>query len=325
MSKISSPISPRLRPREPVGAPVSSPPPLPPAPSPKTEPAGLRVLLRLPNVAAASPASRTARFRFADRLFSTLRRKYAALSLVVFIVCVSAMLLRGKRTSPPQDDAAEAPRWNSAVAAPRSVAVPKGDGVARGASAPAGANVQMTVAPPHDDRPLPWQPAPTPFGNAAYRPAVEASAANRSFAGPTSTSSSNPNLSASKPSFGDSTPSMASHYPGRDDAADRTATTRWLPPTWAAAPSDPPKDVRVAQRPSGPIGGPYGGAALSERTPSAMLPQAVQQPAIRDTSGLGPSIYSQHADPSGQVRLENRIDAPPIQPGYAPGGTQGPR
>lgn len=330
MSNSLYPISPRLRSREPVGAPVSLPPPLPQAPSPKTEPAGLRVLLRLPNVAAASSASSVPRFRFADRLFSTLRRKYAALSLVVFIVCVTAMLLRGRRTSRPQEEAAEAPRWNAAVASPQAGStsspqagpLPKGDGAARGFAASRGAGVPSDAAQPRDEGPVPWHPAPTPSGDSAYRPAVDAGANNRSFAAATTPVPANPNPNASRPSTVDSVPNMASRYPGREDAADRTATTRSLPPTWPAAPSDPPRDFRTAQRPSGPIGGQYGGAAPSGPSPSAMLPHAIQQPApaVPDTSGVGPSIFTRGADPSGQARFMNRIDAPPIQPEYGPGG-----
>ncbi|HKD35436.1 MAG TPA: hypothetical protein VKB78_01510, partial [Pirellulales bacterium] len=111
-----------MRSREPVGASLPSSPPQQALSTLKNEPSTLRVLLRMPNVAVESAVASSPRFRIVkrlfstDRLFSTLRRKYAALSLVVFVICLGALLLRGKRTSHPQDEAGEAPRWNAAIA-----------------------------------------------------------------------------------------------------------------------------------------------------------------------------------------------------------------
>jgi hypothetical protein len=101
-------ISPRLRTREPVAA-ASGTPSAPASSNPS-----LRVLIRLPNVAA--PTAATARFQFANKLFSTLKRRYAAAAFAVFVVCMVALLLRGKHGTAAHDDSgSDAPPWNGAV------------------------------------------------------------------------------------------------------------------------------------------------------------------------------------------------------------------
>src|SRR5438105_4754069 len=89
MSVTPPTISPRLRSREPIGAAVSAPKPA------HDDTPALRVLIRLPHVALHSGTS--PRFKFATKLFSTLKRKYAAAAFALFVVCMVAMLLRGKR------------------------------------------------------------------------------------------------------------------------------------------------------------------------------------------------------------------------------------
>jgi hypothetical protein len=101
-------ISPRRRAREPVAAASG----MSPAPAPSNP--SLRVLIRLPNIAA--PSTATARFQFANKLFSTLKRRYAAAAFAVFVVCMVALLLRGKRGATAHDDSgSDAPPWNGAV------------------------------------------------------------------------------------------------------------------------------------------------------------------------------------------------------------------
>jgi hypothetical protein len=241
-----------------------------------------------------------------------LRRKYAALSLVVFIICVAAMLLRGRRTSRPQDEAGDAPRWNTAVSAPQASPLPKVEAAARGFATPAAANTQMTAVRPRDEGPLPWRAAPTPSGDAGYRPAVDASAGNRAFAGPTALAPTNPAANASILSTGNSVPEMASRYPGRDAVADRTAQTRSLPPTW---PSGPQTDYRTAQRPAAPVAGPFTGGLPAAPSPVAAPNES--QPAYNG------SIFTRGADSSGQAHLMNQIGPPPAQPSYDPAGAQG--
>src|SRR5437868_10802916 len=107
----------------------------------------LRVLIRLPNVAANSKTS--PRLKFATKLFSTLKRKYAAAAVAVFVVCMVAMLLRGKRGATPHDDAiGEAPRWNAPVT------------VAPGKDAPPRPAVQSTAIQPRTDGPTPLPSGP---------------------------------------------------------------------------------------------------------------------------------------------------------------------
>ena len=131
-------ISPRLRSRQPIMAADSAPQPV------RLETPGLRVLIRVPNVASVSTAS--PRLVFASRLFSTLKRKYAAGAFAVFVVCMVAMLLRGKREAAPHDETgAEAPHWNSAVT------------VAPSKSKPSAPITQSAASQPHgDDVPMPW-------------------------------------------------------------------------------------------------------------------------------------------------------------------------
>ena len=200
-------ISPRLRSRQPIVAEDSIPHPVRP------ETRGLRVLIRLPNVASDSIDS--PRFKFASRLFSTLKRKYAAAAFAVFVVCMVAMLLRGKRGVAPHDETgADAPRWNSAVTVSPSKPGP---------SAPI---LQSAASQPHSDGPMPW-PAQQSSVDPSRRLAPEAGSLNKAAASPSTAAAANSTGSAKW----DIPPAMPTRYPLREAMADRAAT-RALPAAW---------------------------------------------------------------------------------------------
>jgi hypothetical protein len=209
MSFTPSNISPRLRSRQPHAPVESAPQPI------RLETPGLRVLIRLPNVASDSTAS--PRFKFASRLFSTLKRKYAAAAFAVFVVCMVAMLLRGKRGAAPHDEAgADAPRWNSAVT------------VGPGKPAPSAPILQSAANQPHSDGPMPWS-AQQSSVDPSRRLAPETGSFNKAATGP-STAAANPTGSARW----DNVPTMSPRYPLREAMNDR-APTRALPPPWPAS------------------------------------------------------------------------------------------
>ncbi|HEV2970807.1 MAG TPA: hypothetical protein VGY55_12620 [Pirellulales bacterium] len=134
-------ISPRLRSREPLAAASHTPPAAVPG-NPL-----LRVLIRLPNIAAPSTAA--ARFQFANKLFSTLKRRYAAAAFAVFVVCMIAMLLRGKHgTAVHNDLGSDAPPWNGAVT------------VSPVAEGPGQRMVESAESQSRIGKSPPWSPAP---------------------------------------------------------------------------------------------------------------------------------------------------------------------
>jgi hypothetical protein len=209
-------ISPRLRSRQPIVAADSIPHPVRP------ETRGLRVLIRLPNVASDSTDS--PRFKFASRLFSTLRRKYAAAAFAVFVVCMVTMLLRGKRGAAPHDEeaGADAPRWNSAVTAAPSKAGP---------SAPI---LHSAASQPHSDVPVPWDQQSSVEPSRRLAPDIGSS--NKAAPTPSPAASANSTGSARW----DNLPVMANRYPFREAMADR-AQNRALPSAW------PGSENRAAQ------------------------------------------------------------------------------
>lgn len=178
---INSPpsISPRLRGREPVGI---TPPVVPMRPP---EQPGLRVLIRLPQI--TPPSASAGRFQFAasmfTTMFTTLKRRYAAVAFGIFVVCVAVMLIRGKRPAPPQDDGGEAPRWTSAVtvspskpaaAAPIAIQTPKAVQQPATAIAPridaAIAPRNETAAAPRNEATAPWALGPQRGADTARQP-----------------------------------------------------------------------------------------------------------------------------------------------------------
>ncbi len=121
MSTLPATISPRLRSRESGSLPIAT---IAPAPTVAAH-SKLRVLIRLPHVAAESKAS--ARFQVAVGLLAAVRRSYAAAAFVVFLVAMVAMLLHGKSGETTRNDHdSEAPRWNSAVTVPAVQQPPSG-------------------------------------------------------------------------------------------------------------------------------------------------------------------------------------------------------
>lgn len=241
-------ISPRLRSRQPIMAAESAPQPA------RLEAPGLRVLIRLPNVASDSTAS--PRFLIASRLFSTLKRKYAAAAFAVFVVCMVAMLLRGKRGAAPRDEeaGADAPRWNSAVTVAPSKAGP---------SAPI---LQSAASQPHSDGPLPWS-AQQSSVDPSRRPAPEVGSLNKAAPSASTAAAANPTGSAKW----DNLPVMANRYPLREAMADR-APNRALPPAW------PGSENRAAQAPEPSAVWPSRPAAGAEQSNEARFTGRIDAP-----------------------------------------------
>jgi hypothetical protein len=241
-------ISPRLRSRQPIvpAEPVHQPV--------RLETPGLRVLIRLPNVASDSTAS--PRLMFASRLFSTLKRKYAAAAFAVFVVCMVAMLLRGKRGVAPHDEAgADAPRWNSAVTVGPSKPGP---------SAPI---TQSAASQPHsDDGPMPWS-AQQSSVDPSRRLAPEVGSLNKAAASASTATAAN---STGSPRW-DNPPTMPTRYPLREAMADR-APTHTLPPAWPAT------DYRAGQAPDPSAAGPGRPAAGFDQSNQARFSGRIDAP-----------------------------------------------
>jgi hypothetical protein len=202
MSTLPPTISPRLRSRESSNLTTAA---TAPSPAPATH-SKLRVLIRLPHVAAESKAS--ARFQFAVGLLAALKRRYAAAAFVVFLVAMVAMLLHGKSGETPRNDRdSEAPRWNSAVTVPAAQQPPSGRQTPSGAALHSG-----------DRQPRPAAPA----AQSAVRQG-RADAQGRPALPPIVTASA------------DHVPDMPRANPSREGFVDPT-------PPWRGQPSGPPGD-----------------------------------------------------------------------------------
>jgi hypothetical protein len=178
----------------------------------------LRILIRLPNVAA--PSTATARFQFANKLFSTLKRRYAAAAFAVFLVCMVALLLRGKRGTTARDDSgSDAPPWNGAVT------------VSPAAEGPVRPTIQSAAGQPLKSNAPSWPPAQQVPSDA--QPATRDVGAWQT---PASGIGSN---SANSSAADDRMPSMPTRNPSYDAMGGRGPT---------APPSQPSAAYRTAER-----------------------------------------------------------------------------
>jgi hypothetical protein len=119
MSTTPPTISPRLRSRESGSLPATRAA----SSAASTAHSNLRVLIRLPHIAAESKAS--ARFQVAVGLLAAMKRSYAAAAFAVFLVGMVLMLLHGKSADTTHSEAdSDAPRWNSAATAPAGQQAP---------------------------------------------------------------------------------------------------------------------------------------------------------------------------------------------------------
>jgi hypothetical protein len=198
-------------------------------------------------------------------LFSTLKRKYAAAAFALFVVCMVAMLLRGKRGAEPHDEAGgDAPRWNNPLT------------ITPGKEAPSGPILQSAAGQPRNDGPKPWSAAQSPIDSSRRTPLdgdpwnkPAASAANAAAA----------NLTSSPK--GDNLPAMSTRYPVREAMTDRT-------PSRTSTPAWPASEYRTAQAPD-----PF--AAVPRRPTSGFEPS---NPA-RFTGRIDPAPAQSPYDPAG--------------------------
>ncbi len=255
MTNSPTTISPRLRARE------SAIVPAPAAASRAGEPpSSLRVLVRLPNVAAPKPAVR--RFKFTATLFSTLRRKYAAAAFGVFLVCMVIMLIRGKRGQPEHGDSAnDAPRWNSTLTVPthkEPVAAPVA--------------VQPPASTASAEGPTPWELGPRPAADTSHQAAADGRWQHSlgTAGGPTYSSAPSPDDRIPAPPVN----------PYKDSAAARQYPT-------TTAPNDYGPNLRLADRSSPNNQGPA-------------TPSFADRPGAPHLDGMIGPPNSSFGDPTGQ-------------------------